>query len=79
MYVIILYFIIDVLSPNVPLTDLQIVKLPRKMHKRGRPKGAGLTVIGLPSKKARKTSKPIPFLKLSEWDRTKGTLINTTA
>ncbi len=67
------------MSLNVPVTDLQILKLPRKMHKRGRPKGAGLTVIGLPSKKARKAStstKPVPFLKISEWDRTKGILIH---
>ena len=36
-----------------PLVD---VKMPPKMLKRGRPKGAGLTVIGLPKAKKSKTS-----------------------
>ena len=31
--------------------DLKSIKLPPKIRKRGRPKGAGLTVIGLPKKK----------------------------
>jgi hypothetical protein len=31
------------------------IKMPRQMMKRGRPKGAGLTVIGLPTAKKRKT------------------------
>ena len=41
---------------------LENVKLPPKMKKRGRPKGAETTVIGLPRKK-KKTDKPTPFLK----------------
>lgn len=40
----------------------QIV-LPPKLRKRGRPKGASNTVIGLPRKKQRKTSKPVAFTK----------------
>ena len=42
------------------------------MRKRGRPKGAGLTVIGLPKKKSSKDSKPTPFVLKSEWEKTRG-------
>lgn len=42
------------------------------MRKRGRPKGAGLTVIGLPKKKGSKDSKPTPFVLKSEWEKTRG-------
>ena len=62
-------------SQNIPDNDIQLLKLPRKMCKRGRPKGAGLTVIGLPKKRTCGSSKPTPFLKKSEWERTKGMLI----
>ena len=40
---------------------LQNIKLPCKMRKKGRSKGADNTVIGLPIKKAR-GSKLVPFL-----------------
>ena len=41
--------------------------MPPKMSKRGRPKGAGLTVIGLPKAKKSKTSSSnlVPFTKLT--------------
>ena len=42
---------------------LENVKLPPKINKRGRPKVAEKTVIGLPCKKKKKTDKPTPFLK----------------
>lgn len=51
--------------------DVQILKLPKKMRKRGRPKGSGLTVVGLPKKKVC-LNKPTPFVKKSEWDKSKG-------
>ena len=41
------------------------------MRKRGRPKGAEQTVIGLPRKK-RRGNKPLPFLKKSPSDKEKG-------
>ena len=50
---------------------LENVKLPPKMKKRGRPKGAETTVIGLPRKK-KKTDKPTPFLKKLPNDKEKG-------
>ena len=37
--------------------------MPPKMRKRGRPKGADKTVIGLPRKKMRTGGKPVPFLR----------------
>ena len=51
--------------------DLSKILLPPKMRKRGRPKGADKTVIGLPKKKC-KGDKPLPFLKMSPKDREKG-------
>ena len=50
---------------------LENVKLPPKIKKRGRPKGAEKTVIGLPRKK-KKTDKPIPFLKKQPIDKERG-------
>ena len=41
------------------------------MKKRGRPKGAEKTVIGLPCKK-KKTDKPTPFLKKQPIDKERG-------
>ena len=47
------------------------VKMPQKMLKRGRPKGAGLTVIGLPKTKKSKTSSSnlVPFTKLTQEEK----------
>ena len=44
------------------------IKLPPKIRKRDRPKGAEMTIIGLPRKK-KKENKPIPFLKKYPTDR----------
>ena len=52
---------------------IHLVKMPPKMRKKGRPKGAGLTVIGL-SRKAKNT-KPSPFIKKSEWEKAEGTVM----
>ena len=46
------------------------ITMPPRMLKRGRPKGAGLTVIGLPKK--RKTTSAIPFLKKSPTEKERG-------
>lgn len=46
------------------------IKMPPKMSKKGRPKGAGLTVIGLPKK--RDVKQPSPFLRKSEWEKSQG-------
>ena len=46
------------------------IKMPPKMLKKGRPKGAGLTVIGLPKK--RDVKQPSPFLKKSSWEKIRG-------
>ncbi|XP_065893104.1 uncharacterized protein [Dysidea avara] len=48
--------------------EFQDVTLPPKLKKRGRPKGAEKTVIGLPRKKKR-LDKPVPFLKKLPLDR----------
>lgn len=45
--------------------------MPPAMRKRGRPKGAGLTVIGLPKKKGN-VPKIVAFVKKSEWEKSKG-------
>lgn len=46
------------------------ITMPPRMLKRGRPKGAGSTVIGLPKK--RKTTSAIPFLKKSSTEKERG-------
>ena len=52
--------------------DLKSIKLPPKIRKRGRPKGAGLTVIGLPQKKrCIDSDHPVKFLKKSIEEREK--------
>ena len=43
--------------------------MPPKMKKRGRPKGADKTVIGLPRKKMRTSGKKCHFLKKSPKER----------
>ena len=57
--------------PNT--VGLRDIKLPPKIRKRGRPKGAEKTTIGLPRKK--KENKPVPFLKKYPTDREKGQFI----
>lgn len=53
--------------------NISVVKMPPKMRKRGRPKGAGQTVIGLPKKKGKSvTTRPKPFVLKSEWEKTRG-------
>ena len=47
------------------------IKLPPRMRKRGRPKGAALTVIGLPKKKG-KMFKPQEFRRRSPREKEKG-------
>ena len=59
-----------------PLSTIQdntfAIKMPPAIKKRGRPKGAGITVIGLPKKKGKASSKPKAFVLKSEWEKTKG-------
>ena len=63
----------DAQKPLSTIDDnILVVKMPPTMRKRGRPKGAGLTVIGLPKKKGKTTSGPTAFLLKSEWEKTRG-------
>ena len=58
--------------------DVGSLKLPPVIKKRGRPKGAEKTVIGLPSRKRFKgdqVRKPVSFLKKSTSNKDEGTLI----
>ncbi len=60
--------------------DIGSLKLPPIIKKRGRPKGAEKTVIGLPSRKRFKgdqVRKPVSFLKKSTSNKDEGTLITT--
>ena len=61
-----------VISNNLPAKtfDLTSIKLTPKIRKRGRPKGAGLTVIGLPRKK-KCTDGPVKFLKKTNSEKEK--------
>ena len=43
------------------------IKMPPRMPKRGRPRGAETTVVGLPKK--RKISRPVPFVKKSATEK----------
>lgn len=50
------------------------IKVPPPVKRRGRPKGHGLTTIGLPAKRARKegTRKPCSFSKLHVSEKERG-------
>ena len=52
-------------------SGIQGIIFPPKLKKRGRPKGAEKTVIGLPTKK-RKAKSVIPFLKKLPVEKEKG-------
>ena len=63
----------DAQKPLSTIDDnILVVKMPPKMKKQGRSKGAGLTVIGLPKKKGKTTSGPTASLLKSEWEKTRG-------
>ena len=62
---------LQLLYVGIIISGRDSVKLPPKMMKRGRPKGAKKTVIGLINKK-RKLNKPFTFLKKPPVDREKG-------
>ena len=51
--------------------NLDKIKMPPKMIKRGRPKGADTTVIGLPSSKKKKVGTVVPFSKLQPKEKNK--------
>ena len=57
------------------ILGLENVRFPPKIKKRGRPKGAEKTVIGLPRKK-KKMDKPTPFLKKHPIDKERGKSCN---
>ena len=69
----------DARKPLSTIDDnISVVKMPPKMRKRGRPKGAGLTVIGLPKKKGKTVStRPTAFVLKSEWEKTRGKVMIT--
>eukprot|EP00794_Sanderia_malayensis_P004947 gene4947-5595_t len=48
--------VIDSESEKMIKDDINLIKFPLTLQKRGRPKGADLTVIGLPAKKKRNAS-----------------------
>ena len=52
------------------LIALADIKIPKKIKKRGRPKGIDTTVIGL--SKHRKSDKPVPFCKKTPKEKEKG-------
>ena len=54
-------------------SEYGFIRMPPKMVKRGRPKGAELTVIGLPKSKRRKeeSNKLLPFSKLHPDDKSR--------
>ena len=65
----------EVDDPATPSTSAVKMKLPLKPVKsRGRPKGAGMTVIGFPKKRMR-TGNPVPFKLLTIQEKEKSKLL----
>ena len=67
-------------SPEKKL-DTNKILIPPKMKRKGRPKGAETTVVGIPKKKKLST-KPTPYAKLSPREKCKFTLnrlVNSSA
>ena len=58
-------------SECTPTSGFRDIKMPPKIMKRGRPKGAELTVVGIPKTKKRKVEGPIllPYKKLKPYDK----------
>ena len=52
-----------------------MLRLPRRQVKRGRPKGAGLTVIGLLNKKNKFAKGPLAYKLKSETEKHKGNCV----
>ena len=52
-----------------PGFDLEDVGMPPPIPKRGRPKGTETTVIGIPRKKRRLATRPMPFVKVSSSEK----------
>ena len=62
----------DARKPLSTIDNISVVKMPPTMRKRGRPKGAGLTVIGLPKKKGKTMCpRPTTFVLKSKWEKSK--------
>ena len=56
----------------IHFAGLSEIQLPQKIRRRGRPKGAENTVIGLPRRRHHKGRKPLPFLKRHRVERERG-------
>ena len=59
----------------VKVSGLENISLPPKQKKRGRPKGAEKTVIGLPVAKKAMKKGPLPFLKKQRKDKKRSEFI----
>ena len=59
----------------VKVSGLENISLPPKQKKRGRPKGAEKTVIGLPVAKKAMKKGPLPFLKKQRKDKERSEFI----
>jgi len=56
------------------ILEFKDVAMPARIKKRGRPKGAEKTVIGLPKMKKR-SENPLPFLKKLPVDKERGIIL----
>ena len=63
-------------SECTPKSGFHDIKIPPKIMKHGRPKGAALTIVGMPKTKKRKVEGPIllPYKKLKPYDKERMTL-----